>query len=72
MYRNIFRYDRKAEKSGFAYESDGALVIDVAEETDKEIPPCIIVNLMALRSQHHHWLPWQAHGTFYARTILSM
>lgn len=28
---------------GFAHESQGALVIDVAEETDsKEIPPCII------------------------------
>ena len=29
---------------GFAYMSDGALVVDVAEETDaKEIPPCIIL-----------------------------
>lgn len=29
---------------GFAYESNGALVVDVAEETDKkEVPPCIIV-----------------------------
>lgn len=28
---------------GFAYESQGALVVDVAEETDnKEVPPCII------------------------------
>ncbi len=28
---------------GFAYESQGALVVDVAEETDsKEIPPCIV------------------------------
>lgn len=31
------------EQSGLAYESQGALVVDVAEETDsKEIPPCII------------------------------
>ncbi len=30
--------------SGKAYESNGALVVDVAEETDsKEIPPCIIL-----------------------------
>lgn len=29
---------------GFAYESEGALVIDVKEETDtKEIPPCMIL-----------------------------
>ncbi len=29
---------------GFAYESEGALVVDVKEETDaKEIPPCIIL-----------------------------
>ena len=34
--------DMKA--GGFAYESNGALVVDVAEETDsKEIPPCIIL-----------------------------
>ncbi len=32
------------KKGGFAYESQGALVIDVAEETDaKEIPPCIVL-----------------------------
>ncbi len=31
------------EKEGYAYESDGALVIDVAKESDsKEIPPCIV------------------------------
>lgn len=29
---------------GYAYESDGALVVDVKEDTDtKEIPPCIII-----------------------------
>ena len=29
---------------GFAYESDGALVVDVKEDTDtKEMPPCIII-----------------------------
>jgi arginyl-tRNA synthetase len=34
--------DMKA--GGFAYESNGALVVDVAKETDsKEIPPCIIL-----------------------------
>ena len=35
---------REMKESGVAYESDGALVIDVKEETDtKEIPPCIVV-----------------------------
>lgn len=34
----------KLKVGGFAYESEGALVVDVAEETDtKEIPPCIIL-----------------------------
>ncbi|MCR4739489.1 MAG: arginine--tRNA ligase [Lachnospiraceae bacterium] len=34
----------KMKKEGFAYESDGALVVDVKEETDqKEIPPCMIL-----------------------------
>lgn len=32
------------KRDGFAYESDGALVVDVKEETDtKEIPPCMIL-----------------------------
>ncbi len=32
------------KESGVAYESDGALVIDVKKDTDtKEIPPCIVV-----------------------------
>lgn len=32
------------KEKGFAYESEGALVVDVSEETDKkEIPPCLIV-----------------------------
>ena len=32
------------KKSGLAHESEGALVVDVQEETDaKEIPPCIIL-----------------------------
>lgn len=32
------------KKGGYAYESDGALVVDVKEESDtKEIPPCIIL-----------------------------
>lgn len=31
------------EKRGLAYESQGALVVDIAEESDpKELPPCII------------------------------
>ena len=34
----------KLKTDGFAYESDGALVVDVMEESDtKEIPPCIIL-----------------------------
>lgn len=34
----------KMKADGFAYESQGALIVDVAEETDtKEIPPCILV-----------------------------
>ena len=34
----------KMKKEGFAYESEGALVVDVAEESDtKEIPPCMIL-----------------------------
>lgn len=32
------------KKDGLAYESEGALVVDVTEESDKkELPPCIIV-----------------------------
>ncbi len=35
---------RKMRESGIAYESDGALVVDVAEPGDsKEIPPCMIL-----------------------------
>lgn len=34
----------KMKKDGFAYISEGALVVDVKEETDtKEIPPCMIL-----------------------------
>ena len=34
----------RLKKEGFAYMSDGALVVDVKEETDtKEIPPCMIL-----------------------------
>ncbi len=34
----------KSKKDGYAHESDGALVVDVKEETDtKEIPPCMIL-----------------------------
>ena len=34
----------KMKADGFAYESDGALVVDVAEPDDtKEIPPCMIL-----------------------------
>ena len=33
---------------GLAYESQGALVVDIAEETDsKELPPCIVRSLTA-------------------------
>ena len=32
------------KKGGYAYESDGALVVDVKKETDtKEVPPCMIL-----------------------------
>lgn len=32
------------KKEGFAYESEGALVVDVKEDTDtKEVPPCMIL-----------------------------
>lgn len=32
------------KKGGFAYESEGAIVVDVKEETDtKEMPPCMIL-----------------------------
>ena len=35
---------REMKESGVAYESEGALVIDVKKDTDtKEIPPCIVV-----------------------------
>lgn len=35
---------QKMKDGGFAYVSEGALVVDVAEETDtKEIPPCMIL-----------------------------
>ncbi|MCR5272381.1 MAG: arginine--tRNA ligase [Lachnospiraceae bacterium] len=35
---------KKMRDEGFAYESDGALVVDVKEESDtKEIPPCMIL-----------------------------
>ena len=31
------------QKKGLAYESDGALVVDIAQEGDaKEYPPCIV------------------------------
>ena len=34
----------RMKEGGYAYESNGALVVDVAEESDtKEIPPCIIL-----------------------------
>jgi arginyl-tRNA synthetase len=34
----------KMKQDGYAHESDGALVVDVKEETDtKEIPPCMIL-----------------------------
>ncbi len=35
---------QKMKDDGFAYISDGALVVDVKEDTDtKEIPPCMIL-----------------------------
>ena len=36
-------------EKGLAYESQGALVVDIAEETDtKELPPCIVRSLTEL------------------------
>ncbi len=35
---------RKMKDDGISYESDGAIVVDVKEDTDsKEVPPCIIL-----------------------------
>ena len=35
---------KKMKEDGYAYISDGALVVDVKEDTDtKEIPPCMIL-----------------------------
>ena len=35
---------QKMKDQGFAYEDQGALVVDVKEETDtKEIPPCMLL-----------------------------
>ncbi|MCD8131307.1 MAG: arginine--tRNA ligase [Lachnospiraceae bacterium] len=35
---------RKLKEEGYAYESDGALVVDIAREDDtKEMPPCMIL-----------------------------
>lgn len=35
---------KRMKAEGFAYESQGALIVDVGEETDtKEVPPCILV-----------------------------
>ncbi len=40
----IPRLVERLKESGFAYESQGALVVDVSEEDDKkEIPPCMIL-----------------------------
>ncbi len=34
---------RDMQEHGYAYEDDGALIVDVAEESDtKEVPPCIV------------------------------
>ncbi len=42
-YEFVDEMVEKMVNGGFAYESQGALVVDVAEETDsKEIPPCIV------------------------------
>ena len=43
MRSHIFRTDRGFTEKGLAYESDGALVVDIAQEGDaKEYPPCIV------------------------------
>ena len=34
----------KMKEEGYAYEDQGALIVDVSEETDtKEVPPCILL-----------------------------
>ena len=45
MHSPIFRIWLKMMKDkGFAYEDQGALVVDVREDTDtKEIPPCMLL-----------------------------
>ena len=44
FFQNIPAMVQKMKDDGFAYVSDGALVVDVKEDTDtKEIPPCMIL-----------------------------
>ena len=46
---------QKMKDQGFAYEDQGALVVDVKEETDtKEIPPCMIVEIRRSFSVYHN------------------
>ena len=45
MHSRTFRiWCSRCKEQGFAYEDQGALVVDVKEETDtKEIPPCMLL-----------------------------
>ena len=44
MQTRLFRTGKAFKESGLAYESQGALVVDVKEDNDtKEMPPCIIL-----------------------------
>src|SRR3712207_3571730 len=61
----------KMKREGFAHISEGALVVDVAEETDtKEMPPCMILksdgsalynttDLATLVMREENWQPDQ-------------
>lgn len=58
---------------GYTYVSDGALVVDVAEETDKkEIPPCMILKSdgAALYSTTDLATIWERVNTFHADKII--
>ena len=46
---------QKMKDEGFAYEDQGALIVDVKEETDtKEVPPCMLLKSDGASPVHHH------------------
>ena len=61
----------RLKKEGYAYESNGALVVDVKEETDtKEVPPCMILKSDGGIPLHDDgiWRRWWNAGSFTIRT----